>query len=117
MPLARERSGRGYLEVGSVVGNHRHVPLAVICAILDAVGIARMEGDRTEILRMQAGVRAWVLRAAGGSGRGLHEISPPVLLSLLCAAAFSPLIAVGAGITGAALLRVSGCCPRSAAAP
>jgi uncharacterized protein YwlG (UPF0340 family) len=56
-----------------------------------------LEGDRAEIGRMQAAVRAWVLRAAGGSARGLRGIPPAVLLSLLCASAFSPLLAVGAG--------------------
>jgi WD40 repeat protein/uncharacterized protein YwlG (UPF0340 family) len=50
---------------------------------------------------MRAGVAAWVLRFARGDGR-LRDISPPALLSLLCAAAFAPLIAVGAGVTGAA---------------
>jgi WD40 repeat protein len=57
---------------------------------------------------MQAGVKAWVLRAASSSGRNLREISPSVLLSLLCAAAFCPLIAVGAGITGAAAVAGAG---------
>lgn len=56
--------------------------------------------DRAEIARMRAGVRAWVTRAAGG--RSLRDISPQALLSLLCASAFSPLIAVGAGVSGAA---------------
>src|SRR6266700_2735816 len=55
-----------------------------------------------EIPRMQAGVRACVARVTGNSGRGLRELSPPALLSLLCAAAFAPLVVVGAGITGAA---------------
>ena len=50
---------------------------------------------------MQAGVQAWVHRLTG-DGRRIREFSPSVLLSILCAAAFSPLLAVGAGITGAA---------------
>ena len=55
-----------------------------------------------EILKMQAGVRAWVHGAALRGERGLRRVSPPVLLSLLCAAAFCPLLAVAAGVTGAA---------------
>ena len=57
---------------------------------------------------MQAGVRAWVLRTARGGGRGLRESSPPVLSSLLCAAAFSPLIAASAGVSGAGTAVVAG---------
>jgi uncharacterized protein YwlG (UPF0340 family) len=66
------------------------------------MGGAGLEGDRAEILRMQDGVRATVLRAASGSGRGLREVSPRVLLSLLCAGALSPLFPASAGITDAA---------------
>lgn len=51
---------------------------------------------------MQAGLRAALLRAAGGSVRGLRGVSPRALLALLCAGAFSPLLPVAAGITGAA---------------
>src|ERR1035438_153658 len=58
--------------------------------------------DGEEILRMQRGVRDWVLRSSRQGEQGFRRVSPPVLLSLLCAAAFSPLLAVGAGITGAA---------------
>ncbi len=47
---------------------------------------------------MRDGAQKWILRA----GHDLREISPTALLSLLCAAAFCPVIAVGAGITGAA---------------
>jgi hypothetical protein len=52
---------------------------------------------------MQASVRAWVLRAAAGSARGLRGIPPPLLLSLLCASAFSPLLPVVAGLGAAAV--------------
>jgi hypothetical protein len=55
-----------------------------------------------EILRMQRGVRDWVLRSSRQGEQGFRIVSPRVLLSLLCAGAFSPLLAVGAGITGAA---------------
>ena len=61
-----------------------------------------MKGDRDEIRSMQTGVRAWVLRVGRGSGRGLRQLSPSMLLSLLCAAAFGPVLQVAAGITGAA---------------
>ena len=47
---------------------------------------------------MRNGVRKWILRA----GHDLRETPAPALLSVLCAAAFCPLIAVGAVITGAA---------------
>src|ERR1700683_3391032 len=75
--------------------------MAGISVTLDAMGGDGEPAARREIARMQAGMRAWVLRAASGGVRGLRGISPPVLLSLLCASAFSPLIAVGAGVTGA----------------
>jgi hypothetical protein len=50
---------------------------------------------------MQAGIAAWVARLAHGSGCGLREHSPTMLLSLVCAAAVCPLLAAGAGITDA----------------
>jgi WD40 repeat protein len=59
--------------------------------------------DPSEIGRMQASVRAWVLRAASASVRGLRGIPPPMLLSLLCASAFSPLLPVAAGLGAAAI--------------
>jgi hypothetical protein len=57
---------------------------------------------RGEILRMQAGIKAWVLKGSSGTRRGLRETAPPMLLSLLCAAAFCPLIVPVAGVVGAA---------------
>ena len=51
---------------------------------------------------MQAALRGWVVRAAGGT-RGLREIAPTVLLSLLCASAFTPLLPVVAGLGAAAV--------------
>jgi hypothetical protein len=67
-------------------------------------------GLDTEIGRMQAALRAWVVRAAGGT-RGLREIAPT---ALLCASAFTPLLPV---VAGSVLLRSRevGYCPRSAA--
>ena len=62
----------------------------------------RGAGLDTEIGRMQAALRTWVVRAAGGT-RGLREIAPTVLLSLLCASAFTPLLPVVAGLGAAAV--------------
>jgi WD40 repeat protein len=59
-----------------------------------------MERDREQISRMQGGVRAWIIRA-GRPGHGLRQVPPPVLLSLLCAAAFGPVLAAAAGVAGA----------------
>src|SRR5215469_13362363 len=55
-----------------------------------------------QIWRMQAGVRAWVLRAAERGDRGLRQASPTALLSLLCAAAFGPVLMAAIGISGGA---------------
>ena len=51
-----------------------------------------------EAALMRNGARKWLLRA----GRESRAIPAPALLAMLSAAAFSPLIVVGAGITGAA---------------
>jgi tetratricopeptide (TPR) repeat protein len=61
--------------------------------------VDNLDGARPEIKRMRAGVRAWVTRNARASARALHKVSPSALLSMLCAAAFSPLFAVGVNIT------------------
>lgn len=57
---------------------------------------------------MQAGVRTWVLRAAHGGGRGLRNLSPQALSSVLCAAALSPVIVASAGVAGAGTPVVAG---------
>ena len=57
---------------------------------------------REEIPRMQDGVKTWVQRMTRPGDGGLRKVSAPVLLSLLCASAFCPLLGVGVGITGAA---------------
>jgi hypothetical protein len=75
---------------------HAAQPPATMTSMAGA-GPGRQENNGQAGL-MRDGARKWILRA----GRDLREISPPVLLSALCAAAFCPLIAVGAGITGAA---------------
>jgi len=66
------------------------------------MGVAEAQEKDDRIPEMQAGLRGWVARTARRGGRGLRDIPPPVLLSLLCAAALSPVIAVGVGVTGAA---------------
>jgi WD40 repeat protein len=70
--------------------------------MVDVRGGAGIGGIRAEIARMQDGVRAWVPRAVRSARPGLRDTSASALLSMLCAAAFSPLIAVGIGITGTA---------------
>lgn len=56
--------------------------------------------ETAEAARMQAGIRAWLLRTTRDGGRSLRELSPPALLALVCAGALAPLLAVGAGVTG-----------------
>jgi WD40 repeat protein len=59
--------------------------------------------DRSEIPRMQDGVRAWVLRSAsGGRSRGMLSTNPRVLLSAMCAAACAPVVITAAGVGGVA---------------
>jgi WD40 repeat protein len=53
-----------------------------------------------EVLQMQEGVHGWVQRIAGRGGRGLRSASPLILLSLLCASAFCPLL-MATGVAGA----------------
>ena len=66
------------------------------------VGESNRATGGEDIQQMQDGIRDWVQRTARRSDGGLRKISPPLLLSLLCASAFCPLLAVGVGITGAA---------------
>jgi hypothetical protein len=55
---------------------------------------------------MQSGVREWVQQAARQGKAGLRSASPAVLLSLLCASAFGPLLMVG-GVAGAGIAVLS----------
>jgi WD40 repeat protein len=56
-------------------------------------------GDESlEIGRMQASVRACILRAATASVRGVRHTPPHVLLSLLCASALTPIIPAAFGV-------------------
>src|SRR5689334_16417991 len=64
-------------------------------------------GAGDEIQRMQDGVRVWVEQAARRGKGGLRSISPAVLLSMLCASAFCPLLMV-TGVAGAGLSVLSG---------
>jgi len=50
-------------------------------------------GDFEEVERLQAGVRAWLLRTARSGRHDLRGISAPAMLPLLCAAAFAPALA------------------------
>ena len=60
-----------------------------------------------EIQRMQDGVRDWVHKAARRGQSGLRSASPAIVLSLLCASAFCPLLMV-TGVAGAGLSVLSG---------
>lgn len=64
-------------------------------------------GSAEEIQRMQDGVRDWVAQAARQGRDGLRSASPAVLLSLLCASAFCPLL-MATGVAGAGLSVLSG---------
>jgi hypothetical protein len=72
------------------------------------MGVAGPEGIQAEVAQAQGGVRAWVLRSTRDGGHGLREASAPVLTSLLCAAAFAPLVAAGAGVSGAGPAAIAG---------
>ena len=50
-------------------------------------------GDFEEVERLQAGIRAWLLRTARSDRHDLRGISAPAVLPLLCAAAFGPALA------------------------
>ena len=65
------------------------------------------ENVAAEVQAMQASVRSWVARMAIDSTRGLRRMPSTVLLSLLCAAAFSPVLAVAGGLGAAALAGVT----------
>ncbi len=58
-------------------------------------------GDFEEVLRLQAGIREWLLRAARHGRRELRGLPAPAVLPLLCAAALGPALADAAGLDGA----------------
>jgi WD40 repeat protein len=63
-------------------------------------------GMGDEVQLMQGGVREWVQQTGRRSKAGLRTASPAVLLSLLCASAFCPLLMVG-GVAGAGIAVLS----------
>jgi WD40 repeat protein len=67
------------------------------------VAPADEQRDGAEVRQMQAAFRTRILQAAGASVRGLRGLPPAALLGLFCAAALSPLGAVGAGLGAAAI--------------
>src|ERR1035438_9331643 len=74
----------------------------LICGDVDHSKVMRESHRATageEIRQMQDGIRDWVRRATRRGEGELRKIPPPVLLSLLCASAFCPLL-VGVGVAG-----------------
>jgi hypothetical protein len=65
------------------------------------VGVAGL-GDFEEVVRLQAGIREWLLRTAKNGRHELRGIPAPAVLPLLCAAAFGPALTEAAGLGGAA---------------
>ncbi len=63
-------------------------------------------GDFEEVERLQAGIRAWLLRTARTGRRELRGIGAPAVLPLLCAAAFGPGLADADGPAAAARMGV-----------
>ncbi len=59
-------------------------------------------GDVEEVVRLQAGIRDWLLRAARNGRHELRGVPAPAVLPLLCAAAFGPTLAEAADLGGAA---------------
>jgi WD40 repeat protein len=70
------------------------------------VGVAGL-GDFEEVVRLQAGIREWLLRTARNGRHELRGIPAPAVLPLLCAAAFGPALTEAADLGGtAAVARV-----------
>ena len=65
------------------------------------VGVAGL-GDFEEVVRLQAGIREWLLRTARNGRHELRGIPAPAVLPLLCAAAFGPALTEAADLGGAA---------------
>ncbi len=59
-------------------------------------------GDFEEVVRLQAGIREWLLRAARNGRHELRGVPAAAVLPLLCAAAFGPALAEAADLGGAA---------------
>jgi WD40 repeat protein len=65
------------------------------------LGVAGL-GDFEEVVRLQAGIREWLLRTARNGRHELRGSPAPAVLPLLCAAAFGPALTEAAGLGGAA---------------
>jgi WD40 repeat protein len=64
-------------------------------------------GELEEVLRLQAGIREWLLRTARTGRHELRGIPAPAVLPLLCAAAFGSALAEAADLGGpAAVARI-----------
>ena len=59
-------------------------------------------GEFEEVVRLQAGIRDWLLRAARNGRHELRGVPAPAVLPLLCAAAFGPILTEAAELGGAA---------------
>jgi WD40 repeat protein len=69
--------------------------------VLWHVGVEGL-GDFEEVVRLQAGIREWLLRAARNGRHELRGVPAPAVLPLLCAAAFGPALAEAADVDAAA---------------
>ena len=58
-------------------------------------------GDFDEVERLRAGIRGWLSRAARNGRNELQGAPGSAVLSMLCAAAFGPVLAASAGLTNA----------------
>ena len=65
------------------------------------MGVAGL-GDFEEVVRLQAGIRQWLLRTGRNGRHELRGIPAPAVLPLLCAAAFGPALTEAADLSGAA---------------
>ena len=81
----------------AILGDMTERPTWQIMMTMSPPGVA---GDG-EITRMQNGVRSFVSRGLGKGVRSIHDISPQMMLSLLCASALAPLITIDPGLSGA----------------
>jgi WD40 repeat protein len=57
-------------------------------------------GDFDDAARLRAGIREWVLRTARSGRHELGDMPPVTVVSLLCAAAFGPVIGEAADLSG-----------------
>ncbi len=57
-------------------------------------------GDFEEVVRLQAGIRDWLLRTSRPGRHELNGVAAPEVLTLLCAAAFAPTLETAAELGG-----------------